>query len=124
MSRWKQIAEKDPSDLDQDDLRFILDRDPSRLPQGVRVPKNLQQGTVPAPPPLSDTPAIGDVGTIPDNPVNLANPDAPVGQFVTDNLEDMTKAELQDEAASRGLPTNGTKAELLKTIQDFDSKTP
>lgn len=45
----------------------------------------------------------------------------PVAEVEQKALEDMTKAELEGEAAKRGISTSGTKADLIERIQLHDA---
>lgn len=114
----------DPDSWDDDDIIYLRDR--GMLPEGYRVPKRLAsrppQGLA-----LEDYPNTGDVGTIADNPVNLAGPGTPVGQFVDDeeddgeeSFSDMTKDQLQQEARSRGIDDSGTKADIIARLEEFE----
>lgn len=56
---------------------------------------------------------------------NQSDEDAPVdvnGDGQLDTYEQATKAELVAQCEQRGLPTSGTKAELVRRLQDHDAE--
>lgn len=124
MSRFKgedAARLNDPESWDEDDIRYLRDRD--MLPDDFRLPTKLQ-AAAPAPRSIEDTPHLGDVGLLRDaDPTNpsIEDPD-PV--LEADDVDEMKKPQLMREAATRGLDTGGTVAELRERIREFDARTP
>ncbi len=116
MARFKGAdAERlnDPDSWDEDDVIYLRDR--GMLPEDYDAPRVA----APSARSLEETPNTGDVGTVPDDTPSPEDEDA--ASFIDDDLDDLSKAELVDEAKSRGIDSSGTKADLLERIRSFDA---
>src|SRR4051794_31932388 len=104
----KTIDLNDPQSWSEDDIVYLRDR--GKLPSGYKLSSDLEisppQGRK-----LEDVPNLGDVGTYPE-PGSVGSDEAPIGAFVDEPFEDMSKARLQAEARARGLDDSGNKSDL------------
>lgn len=82
----------------------------------------------PTPRALEEQPHTGDTGRVDEQTERLSEDGrkslGPEGsdRLGPDDYEDATNAELRDELRARGLPTSGSKSELLERLEDDDEE--
>jgi SAP domain len=104
--------EIDMENLSDEDIIYLADR--GRLPDDVDDPR--EQADMSEPVEL-DTEYIGDVGAMEAESI-VAD------EEVFSEYEDMTVNDLKAELSDRGLPTSGTKAELIARLEENDQPAP
>lgn len=112
-----EIDMNEPDSWSDDEIVYLRDRgllprdfDRSKVPMDDLDPKMN----------LDDTPARGDVGTLPP-PVFEGSPGDP-DEVIEEDYEVQRVPELREELESRGLSTDGNKAELIARLEEDDDK--
>lgn len=108
--------------LSQEDLEYLRDR-------GRLTPEQEREyfgGVYPNPPEdrsVEETPNTGDVDVNATNPAKRDGTPDSQAEELPDNYEDWTKAQLIAEAAARGIPTAGSKHDLISRLAAHDAAT-
>lgn len=113
----KEIDMENPEAWTDDEIVYLRDR--GRLPRDFdksRVPTDDLDPQLN----LDDTPARGDVGTLPP-PVFDGEP-ADEEEIIEEDYEAQTVPELRKELESRGLETDGNKPDLVARLEEDDDK--